>query len=130
MSRYRALIASLIAISALMFVDAAIPKGVETTVCGRNQCRTVTNGLSGVATLPGRVSAPRTGRFYTVSLHLKSSGWKVVYEQRRGIVRAADSRARTFLGSRWARLAENMRPQYANAVRGLAPMRVAPRYVG
>jgi hypothetical protein len=128
--RYRALIGGLIAISALMVVDAAISKEIKTTTCGRNQCRTVTNGISGVATLPGRVSTPREGRFYTVSLRLQSSGWKLVYEDRRQIVRAADSRARSFLGQGWARLTVDMRPQYRNAVRELQPMRAAPQYVG
>lgn len=129
MKRYRALIGGLIAIAALMVVDAAISKEIRTTTCGRTQCRTVTNGISGVATLPGRVSAPREGRFYTVSLRLQSSGWKVIYEDRRQIVRAADSRARSFLGRGWARLTADMRPQYRNAVRGLQPMRAAPQYV-
>jgi hypothetical protein len=120
----------LIAILALTFVAAAGSKDLRTTTCGRNQCRTVTNGISGVATLPGRVAAPRAGRFYTIELRVPSSGWKVVYEDRRHLVRACDSRARSFLGSRWVRLTEEMRPQYANAVRALAPKRVAPSCVG
>jgi hypothetical protein len=123
-------IAALIAIGALTFVGAASPKEGRTTVCGRSECRTVTNGISGVATLPARLPAPREGRFYTVAVQLGSSGWKVVYEQRREIVRAADSRARPFLGRGWARLTADLRPHYAKAVRGLAPMRAAPPYAG
>jgi hypothetical protein len=115
----------LIAILALTFVAAAGSKDLRTTTCGRNQCRTVTNGISGVATLPGPVEVPRAGRFYTIELRVPSSGWKVLYEDRRHLVRACDSRARSFLGSRWVRLTGEMRPQYANAVRGLAPMTVA-----
>lgn len=53
MKRYRALIAGLIAISALVVVDAAISKEIRTTTCGRNQCRTVTNGIAGVRNAAG-----------------------------------------------------------------------------
>lgn len=120
----------MIAILALTFVAAAGSKDIRTTTCGRNQCRTVTNGISGVATLPRRVEVPRAGRFYTVELRLGPSGWKLVYEDRRQLVRACDSRARSFLGRRWARLTEEMRPHYADAVHGLAPKRVAPSCVG
>jgi hypothetical protein len=130
MTRRRAWIGALIAISTLTFVDAATAKEIRTTTCGRNQCRTVTNGISGIATLPGRVPAPRAGRFYTISLDEPLHGWKVVYDDRRKIVRAADSRARSFLGRGWARLTPDMRRYYAIAVRGLAPMRAPPPYVG
>jgi hypothetical protein len=129
LTRFRAWSGGLIAILALISVEGAMSKEIRSTTCGRNDCRTVTNAISGVATLPGRVPAPHAGRFYTVSLHLGSSGWKVVYEERRQIVRAADSRARSFLGREWARLTAELRPHYANAVRGLAPMRAAPPYV-
>jgi hypothetical protein len=112
---------------AAIAVPVAISKELRTTVCGRNECRTVTNGISGIATLPGPVPAPRDGRFYTVLLRLNSDGWKVVYEQRRQIVRAADARARSFLGPRWARLTAELRNRFDLAVRGLEPMRTAPR---
>jgi hypothetical protein len=95
-------------------------------VCGRSERRTVTNGIPGVAMLPGQVAAPRTGRFYVVMLQVRSSGRKVVYEERRQIVRAADSRAHAFLGPGWARLTDDLRPRYAEAVRAPPPMRVAP----
>jgi hypothetical protein len=129
MTRRRAWIGGLIAISTLTLVDAATAKEIKTTTCGRSECRTVTNGISGIATLPGRVAAPRAGRFYTISLDSRLNGWKVVYEDRRKIVRAADSRARSFLRSGWARLTPDMRRPYAIAVRGLAPMRAPPPYV-
>jgi len=57
----------------------------------------------------------------------RPAGWKVVYEAKRQIVRALDGRARSFMGARWARLTPDVRPHYAEAVRGLAPMRSAPR---
>lgn len=120
----------LVALAALTLPAAALSKEVVSTTCGRDRCRTTTDGISGIATQPGRVSAPRSGRFYTVSLRMeidgKSTGWKVVYEARRRIVLAADARARAFLGTRWARLAPDVRPAYARAVRGLAPMREPP----
>src|SRR5262245_17930247 len=112
MTRRRAWIGGLIAISTLTFVDAATAKEIRTTTCGRNQCRTVTNGISGIATLPGRVAAPRAGRFYTISLDAALHGWKVVYEDRQKLVRAADSRARSFLGRGWARLTPDMPRNY------------------
>ena len=127
MTRTRALIGCVIACVALAHADAAISKEIRTTTCGSNHCRTVTGGISGIATLPGRVAAPRTGRFYTVSSSLESAGWKVVYEQRRQIVRAADLRASSFLGRGWLRLTAELRPQFTRAVRGLEPMRAAPR---
>jgi hypothetical protein len=130
MSRYRLLIGSLIAIAALAPADTASSKEIRTTTCGRNQCRTVTTGISGIATLPGRVAPPRSGRFYTVSLHLESGGWKVVFERRRQIVRAVDVRARSFLGRGWLRLTAEVRPEFTRAVRGLEPMLAAPRSGG
>jgi hypothetical protein len=129
-TRYRPAIAALVAVIALTVVDSGVSKEISTTTCGRNECRTVTNGISGVATLPGRIRAPRGGRFYTVSLRVKSGGWKIVYDEQRQIVRALDSRARSFLGRGWARLSPDLRRQYGDAVRGLAPMRAAPPYVG
>lgn len=107
----------------------AIPvsaKEIASTTCGESRCRTVTNGIVGIATLPGRVATPSSGRFYTIEIH-GNYGWKVAYEARRGIVRAADLRSRSFLGRRWVRLSEEVRPHFAKAVRGLAPMRRAPR---
>ena len=118
------LMASLVVAVAL--AGQAGAKDVVSTTCGENRCRTATNGVAGIATLPGHVPAPRRGRFYTVELP-GGHGWKVVYEARREIVRAADLRARSFLGRRWARLTDDVRPHFARAVRGLAPMRSAPR---
>lgn len=121
----------LIAVLALvLLVDVAISKELRTTTCGRDQCRTVANGISRIATLPGSVPAPRAGRFYTVSLRPRTIGWTVVYEARRQIVRAADHGAASFLGREWARLTMDGRVQFARAVRGLAPMRAAPPYRG
>jgi hypothetical protein len=117
--------------AALTLVGAAASKGgITTTTCGRDRCRTVTNGISGIGTLPGRVSAPRSGRFFTISLRMETNGRpavEVVYEAKRQIVRALDARARSFMGTRWARLTRDVRPHYAKSVRGLAPMRSAPR---
>jgi hypothetical protein len=115
---------------ALTLVESAIAKEIRTTACGRNECRTVINGISGVATLPGRIAAPRGGRFYTVALRVNGGGWKIVYEQQRQMVGAADVRAQSFLGPGWARLTSTLRPRYRDAVRGLEPMRSAPPYVG
>jgi len=130
--RHRAWIVGIVVIAALMSVGVALSKGgITTTTCGRDRCRTVTNGISGIGTLPGRVSIPRSGRFFTISLRIETNGrpagWKVVYEAKRQLVRALDGRARSFLGTRWARLTPDVRPHYAKAVRGLAPMRAAPR---
>jgi len=132
LSRQRPWIVCIVVIAALTSVGAAVSKGgVTTTTCGRDRCRTVTNGISGIGTLPGRVSAPRSGRFFTISLRMETNGrpagWKVVYEAKRQIVRALDGHARSFMGTRWARLMRDVRPHYARAVRGLAPMRSAPR---
>jgi hypothetical protein len=129
--RYRAWLACFAVIAGLTSASVALSKeGVTTTTCGRDRCRTVTNGISGIATLPGRVPAPRFGRFYTISLRTeingRPAGWKIVYEAKRQIVRAVDARARSFMGTRWARLTRDVRPHYAKAVRGLAPMRSAP----
>jgi hypothetical protein len=92
-----------VVIAALASAGVAASKGgITTTTCGRDRCRTVTNGISGIGTLPGRVSAPRSGRFFTISLRMETSGrpagWKVVYEAKRQIVRALDGRARSFMG--------------------------------
>jgi hypothetical protein len=129
--RHRAWIVCFMVVAALTAASVALSKGVTTTTCGRDRCRTVTDGISGIATLSGRVSAPRSGRFYTVSLRTqlngRPAGWKIVYEARRQIIRAVDARARSFLGTRWARLARDVRPHYRKAIRGLAPMRSAPR---
>ena len=132
MPRHRSWIVCFVAIAALTSASFAVAKGgVTTTTCGRDRCRTVTNGIVGIATLPGRVAAPGSGRFFTVSLRTKingrPTGWKIVYEAKRQIVRAVDARARSFMGSRWVRLTRDVRPHYAKAVHGLAPMRSAPR---
>ena len=124
MRAVRTLLASLAVAVAL--AGGASAKEVVSTTCGESRCRTVTNGVSGIATLSGAVAPPREGRYYTVRLHGRH-GWKVVYEDRRGVVRAADLRSRSFLGRRWSRLADEVRPHFARAVRGLAPMRSAPR---
>ena len=131
MRRHRAWIVCLIVVAAFTYASVALSKGeVTTTTCGRDRCRTATNVIAGVATLPGRVSAPLSGRFYTVSLRTeingRPDGWKIVYEAKRQIVRALDVRARSFMGTRWARLTRHMRPHYSKAIRGLAPMRSAP----
>ena len=132
MRRHRAWIACLVVVAAFTYASVALSKeGITTTTCGRDRCRTVTNGISGIAILAGGVSAPRHGRFYTVSLRAKINGrpdgWTIVYEARRQIVRALDAGARSFMGTRWARLARDVRPHYSKAIRGLAPMRSAPR---
>ena len=124
MRAVRTLVATLAAAVAL--AGGASAKEVVSTACGESRCRTVTNGVSGIATLPGAVASPRDGRFYTVKVH-GHHGWKVAYEDRRGLVRAADLRSCSFLGRRWSRLTGDVRPHFASAVRGLAPMRSAPR---
>lgn len=114
---------------ALGSCGVAFAKGVSTTVCGSDRCRTV-NGPLEVATVPGPVAAPRSGRYYTISMRVDAKGrdlgWKVLYEAKRQIIRAADVRARAFLGWRWVRLVRELRAPYANAIRGLAPMRAPP----
>jgi len=130
--RHRAFVVCIAVIAAFTCAGVALSKeGVTTTTCGRDRCRTVTNGISGIATLGGRVPAPRRGSFYTISLRTeingRPDGWTVVYEAKRQIVRALDAGARSFMGTRWARLARDVRPHYSKAIRGLAPMRSAPR---
>ena len=132
MPRHRPWIVCIVVIAALTSAGVAASKGgVTTTTCGRDRCRTVTNGIAGIGTLPDRVLAPRSGRFFTISLRIETDGrpdgWKVVYEAKRQIVRALDGRARSFMGTRWEGLTRDVRPHYAKAVRGLAPMRSAPR---
>jgi hypothetical protein len=132
LSGHRTWIVCLVVVAALTSAGVALSKGgITTTTCGRDRCRTVMNGISGIAVLPGRVPAPRSGRYYTVSLRTeingRPDGWKIVYEARRQIVRAVDRRARSFMGTRWARLTREVRPHFAKAIRGLAPMRSAPR---
>lgn len=131
MPLHRAWIVCLVVVAAFTSASVALSKeGVTTTTCGRDRCRTVTNGISGIAILAGRVSAPRYGRFYTISLRTefngRPDGWKIVYEAKRQIVRAVDAGARSFMGTRWARLARDVRPHYSKTIRGLAPMRSAP----
>jgi hypothetical protein len=129
---HRAWIVCVVVVAALASAGAPLSKGgVTATTCGRDRCRTVANGISGIAVLPGRVSAPRSGRFYTVLLRTdingRPAGWRIVYEAKRQIVRAVDGRARSFMGTRWARLTRDVRPHYSKAIRGLAPMRSAPQ---
>lgn len=47
--------------------------------------------------------------------------WKVLYEAKSQIIRAADVHARAFLGC-WVRLVRELRAPYASAIQGLAPM--------
>jgi hypothetical protein len=112
---------------ALALASGAEAKEIDSTTCGATRCRTATNLIVGIGSLPGKVAAPRSGRFYTIDI-VGPYGWKVVYEARRRLVRAADFRARSFMGRGWSRLARELRPQYAAAVKGLAPMRAAPPY--
>jgi hypothetical protein len=111
---------------AAVFTGVALAKA-STKACGSDRCRTTQHALN-VATVPGAVPAPRSGRFYTISLRVGSGGdgWTIVYEADRRLVRASDAGARSFLGSRWARLARWLWPEYATAVRGLRPMLKAP----
>jgi hypothetical protein len=118
-----------VCLAALALSCTALAKEIEATTCGKDRCRTATNGISGIGTLPGAVPAPRSGRFYTIELQ-GPYGWKIVYEARRGLVRAADFRARVTMGRRWARLEPELRPAYARAVRGLTPLLTAPAYRG
>ena len=120
-----------VVLAALVVGSAAHAKEIETTVCGADRCRSATGPhawVTGIATLPGgAVRTPRSGRFYTVAVRSGSHGWKVVFEKRRGIVRAADLGSRTFLGRGWARLTPGDRARFDRAARGLAPMRAPPR---
>jgi len=114
-----------------MSADVALAKGgVTTTTCGKDRCRTVTNGIAGIAVLAGRVSAPRSGSFYTISLREELNGrpvgWTILYEAKRQIVRGVDARAISFLGTGWAKLTRDVRPHYASAIRGLAPLASEP----
>ena len=118
-------------VAALMSADVALAKGgVTTTTCGEGQCRTVTDGIAGIAVLAGRVSAPRSGSFYTISLREELNGspvgWTILYEAKRQIVRGVDARAISFLGTGWAKLTRDVRPHYASAIRGLAPLPSQP----
>jgi hypothetical protein len=129
--RVRAVIVCLAAVAALMSADVALAKGgVQTTTCGEDRCRTVTNGIAGIGVLAGRVSAPRSGSFYTISLREvlngRPVGWTILYEAKRQIVRGGDASAISFLGTGWARLTRDVRPHYARAIRGLTPMLSEP----
>ncbi len=115
-----------LAAAALVAAGAASAKVIRVTTCGADHCRVSVNGISGVATLPDRVAAPAGGRFYTVTLRAGDQRWAVVYEARRQLVRALDGHARSFLGTRWLWLAPDVRPAYARAVDGLAPMHTPP----
>jgi hypothetical protein len=131
--RHRGWIVCFVVIAALASAGVAVSKGgVTATTCGRDRCRTVTNGIAGIATLPGRVQAPRSGRFFTVSLRIETDGKPIGLEGRLRSEapdrpRSRRARARSFMGTRWARLTRDVRRHYAKAVRGLAPKRSAPR---
>jgi hypothetical protein len=130
MPRDRALVVCLALVAALISTDVASAKEVPSTTCGGDRCRTVTDGISGIAVLAGRASVPRSGSFYTISLRIeingKPAGWTVLYERDRQIVRGLDAHAIAFLGNGWARLTRDVRPHYARATRRLAPMSSAP----
>ena len=129
-ARRRLLVALAVGAVALAGADAAWSKPTVSTTCGGERCRTVTDGVSGIAVLPGRVAPPTDGRFYTIAFQLSVNGdsteGTVIYEAKRQIVRAADKHARATLGDRWTRLAPDVRPAYASAVKGLAPMQAMP----
>jgi hypothetical protein len=55
--------------------------------------------------------------------------WKVLYEAKSQIIRAADVHARAFLGC-WVRLVRELRAPYASAIQGLAPMGSPPPIAG
>lgn len=120
----------LLTVVALVMPDAAASKEIVTTACGRERCRTVVGGVSGIAVLPARVQAPSRGRFYTVRVRITADGktvrWRLVYEARRQLVRAGNDATRSFLGSRWRLLAPDVRRAYSLAVRGLEPMSTPP----
>lgn len=121
----------LIVVAALVAPGPAASKEIVTTVCGRDRCRTVVGGVSGIAVLPTRVQAPRRGRYYTVALRITANGtvtrWSFVFEAGRHLVRATNEATRSFLGSRWRLLAADVRRAYALAVRDLEPMPTPPR---
>jgi hypothetical protein len=127
MHSLRALLASFVLVAGLALAGVALAKEIDVTTCGKNRCRTVTNAIVGIATVPGAVRVPRDGRFYTIELK-GPYGWKIAYEAHRGLVRAADLRARLTMGLRWSRLTPDTRRMYARTVRGLAPMRAPPPY--
>lgn len=121
----------LVALAALVAPGQAASKEIVTTACGRDRCRTVVGGVSGVAVLPARVRAPRCGRYYTLAVRVEADGrvmrWRIVYEARRHLVRAGNDATRSFLGSRWRVLEPGVRRAYSLAVEGLAPMPAPPR---
>ena len=126
----RILILALLAVSGLALPGPAAAKEITVTVCGSERCRTTANTVSGIATIGQAVPAPRTGRFYTVALRIGGDEgrptWKVTYDARRRIVRAAEPGARSFLRRGWWRLAADVRSHFTRAVRGLEPMRRPP----
>jgi hypothetical protein len=128
MRRVRILV--VLAVSGLALPGVAAAKELSVTVCGAQRCRTTANTISGIATVAPAVPAPRTGRFYTIALRTGPAGgrpeWRVAYDARRGIVRALDPGSRSFLRRGWWRLAADVRPHFARAVRGLEPMRRPP----
>lgn len=126
-------IALVIALAALVVPGPAASKEIVTTACGRDRCRTVVDGVSGLAVLPARVQAPSRGRYYTVAVRFDADGtvtrWRLVYEARRHLVRAGNAATRSFLGSRWRVLAPDVRHAYSLAVKGLEPMPAPPRSI-
>lgn len=123
----------LVALAALVAPGPAAAKEIVTTACGRDRCRTVVGGVSGVAVLPIRSRASSRGRYYTVSVRIDADGivtrWMLVYEARRHLVRAGNAATRSFLGSRWRVLAPDVRRAYSLAVTGLEPMAAPPRSI-
>jgi hypothetical protein len=122
----------LLTVVAVVAADTATSKEIVTTACGREQCRTVSGRVSGVAVLPTRVRAPSGGRFYTLTVRFtidgKVSRWRLAYEARRCLVLAGNEATRSFLGGRWRLLAPDVRRAFSLAVRGLEPMPRPPRW--
>ena len=118
--RSRSLLLVLGAVVVLAVPITAVAKDLRTVVCGRDGCRVSATPLAGVATT-GRAPAPPTGRFFTLRLSFPPgarSGYVLIYERKRQLVRAGDANARSFLGRGWHLLAADVRPHYASAVRG------------
>lgn len=121
----------LVIVAALVTPDLAASKEIVTTACGRDRCRTVVGGVSGIAVVPARLQAPSRGRFYTVAIRITVDGrtrrWRLVYEAKRHLVRAGNGSTRSFLGDRWRVLAPDVRRAFSLSVRSLEPMPAPPR---